>query len=328
MKKVPFQFPEIAPTEVRADITYTGLCHSDLHTVNGDWGPCPYPIAPGHEVIGVVTKIGSEVSEFKIGDTVAFSPLRESCDKCKLCLEGRENLCQAIPDLDRCLYGSHWGGYATAIQQPAKWCFKIPEGLPVEVASPLLCAGITMYAPITKYCKPGFNVAILGIGGLGHLAVQLAHKFGCIVTAFSSTPDKQELIKGFGAKRVVSSIDHKVLAEEASKYDIILNTLATTDPAMLALHLNLTKPGGTFVQIGIPKDMFAFHPSLLVIKEISLVGSLVATRRVVREMLDLCAKEKIVPMIETFQFEDFPKAFNHLEHGRPKFRIVVKCKKD
>ena len=206
MTKVHIKFPELKPNELRIKVTYTGLCHSDLHTVRQDWFPCPYPIAPGHEVVGVVTKVGSSVTKFRIDDRVGFGCNRESCGKCKLCKSGCEQLCFTInTQLEQSLtYGpKYWGGYASHMQQPADWFFKLPSGLPENKIPPLFCAGITLYTPIAKYAKPGNEVAVLGIGGLGHLGVQYAKAWGCKVTAFTSSKGKEELIKKLGADRVV-----------------------------------------------------------------------------------------------------------------------------
>jgi uncharacterized zinc-type alcohol dehydrogenase-like protein len=328
MVKLPFKFPEIGADEVRVNVTHTGLCHSDVLTVRGLWGKCAwYPLAPGHEVLGTVSRLGSNVKDFKIGERVGFAPVRKSCDTCEVCLLKADNLCDKAPDGERFLYGKFWGGYATAIQQPAQWCFKIPESLPDDATPPLLCAGATTYSPLARYVKPGMNVAIIGIGGLGHLGVQYAAALGAHTTAFSSNLKNADEIKKLGAERVVCSTDKEALKAEYSKYDVVLNTLAVGDDGSLfSLWEDITKPLGKFIQVGSPPGgEIKANTFPLVLKQISLEGSHIGSRKETNEMLEFSAKHKIVSQCEYFAFEDMPKAFDHLENGKPKFRCVVNC---
>ena len=183
MIKYPFQFPEIAPDEIRINVLYAGLCQSDVHTVREVWGPCQFPLVPGHEIIGEVSLIGSEVKDFKKGEIVGFGTMRDCCGNCKFCKKGKENLCL---DADF-TYGLYWGGYATAMQQPAKFYFHLPEGFKIEKASPLFCAGITTFYPIEKYLNEEIQTTgVIGCGGLGHMAIQFLHKMGKHVTAFTT----------------------------------------------------------------------------------------------------------------------------------------------
>lgn len=321
MVKFPYKFEEIGDDEVRANVTYTGLCHSDVLTVRSLWGATIYPLAPGHEIIGVVSKVGANVKDFKPGDKVAFGVQRDCCDCCKFCTVDQENLCMDVDD--KLTYGVHWGGYSTHIQQPSKFFFKIPEGLDEKKAAPLLCAGITVYYPIKQYVKTGDKTAVFGIGGLGHLAVQFLAKLGYHVTAFTSSLDKKDFILSLGATEVVNYNNVREMRGHADKYDFIINTLPVEDG--FDEFLNVAAPRSNFVQVGIPdiSKKINFSCLSLVFKEVKIIGSIIGTRKVINEMLDFCVKENIYPMVEEFSFEDFPKAFDRLENGRPKFRCVV-----
>jgi len=279
-------------------------------------------MCPGHEILGVVTHVGADVKDFKIGEKVGFGCQRQACGTCDNCNAGFEQLCSASME-QKFTYGpKFWGGYSTAVQHPYDFFFKIPEGLPDAQIPPLFCAGVTTYAPIARHAKAGQEVAVLGIGGLGHMAVMYAKAWGCKVTAFTSSKDKEEFIKKLGADRVVIA-NEETYKQEAGKFHLVLNTLPTGD------HLNalvgLTKALGHFIQLGAPSadKPIQFNPSQLIFGHINFTASLIGSRKEIREMLDFSAKHKIVPMCEIFDFADFPKAFDRLEHGRPQFRCVV-----
>ncbi len=208
MVKFPFKFPELKPNEIRANILYAGLCHSDVLTVRSEWGPAKYPIAPGHEMVAEVSLVGSEVKDFKKGDLVGFGTRRDCCEKCDYCLQGRENLCTDVKD--RGTYGHYWGGYSTAIQHPAKFFYHLPENFKLNLGSPLFCAGITTYYPMKKFLKKGMKTAVIGIGGLGHVAIQFLHKLGHRVAAFTNSKDKEELIKKLGDEIIISTDENEM----------------------------------------------------------------------------------------------------------------------
>jgi D-arabinose 1-dehydrogenase-like Zn-dependent alcohol dehydrogenase len=327
MVRYPFKLPELNPNELRIKVTYTGLCHTDVQNMKGEWGQIFYPICPGHEIVGVVSEIGSEVKDFQIGDRVGYGPQRECCNCCNECEEGRDNCCLG-DNLQMETYGDmYWGGYATIVQQPADFAFKLPPELKEETAPPLFCAGLSTYAPIARFCKPGDQVAVLGIGGLGHLAVQYAKAMGCKVVAFSSSREKDELIKELGAERVVSSGDLKALDKEKYSFNVVLNTVPVFDEKLFSAHIGLVKPNGHFVQIGLPavETPLKIDPMLIVSKQIKLTGSYVGSRKEMKEMLEFSAKHGISPKCEVFEFDSFPKAFDKLVNGKPFFRCVVKC---
>jgi D-arabinose 1-dehydrogenase-like Zn-dependent alcohol dehydrogenase len=320
----PYKQPDLEDHEIRANVLYAGLCHSDCLSVRSLWGDALYPIAPGHEIIGEVSEVGKNVTDFKKGDKVAFGTLRAICEKCKYCTINKESLCTDVKE-EKFTYGFHWGGYSTQLQQPANFFFKVPDTLDLPKAAPLLCAGVTVYNPIKQYLKKGMKTAVIGVGGLGHLAVQFLHKMGHHVTGVSNTLDKADLIKSLGANEVIATSNVEEFSKHKGEYDFIINTLPVSHN--FQDYLGLTAPFGYFVQVGLPdvseKVSFSINP--IVINEIHIVGSCVASRADTNEMLELCAKESIYPLVEEFPFEEFDKAFEKLEKGKPKFRCVVNC---
>jgi len=321
----PYKQPELADNELRVNMLYAGLCMSDSHTGRSKWGPATYPLAPGHEIIGEVAEVGKKVTNFKKGDQVAFGTLRACCEKCKYCLSNKEPLCRGDCQEERFTYGLHWGGYSTQLQQPADFFFHLPKGLDVKRAAPLLCAGITVYNPIKQYAKPGMKTCVIGIGGLGHLAVQFLAKLGYEVTAVTNTMEKEKFIKSLGATNVITMKDKETLKNYYEKHDLIVNTLPISHG--FEDYFYLCAPGCYFVQVGVPDvdEKVSFSINTIALKEIHLVGSLVGSRNDINEMLQLCVDKDIYPMVEEFAFEDFDKALDKLENGKPIFRCVVNC---
>ena len=326
MKKIAFKFPELKSDQIRAKVTYVGLCHSDSHYVKADWFPVKYPVAPGHEIVGEVTHLGSEVTGYKVGDKVGFGVQRDCCEKCDFCLAKDDQFCQGKLDQTWTYGNLYWGGYATAIQHPAKFFFKLPANLPEEKIPPLFCAGVTTYAPIARYSKPGNNVAVIGIGGLGHMAVKYARAFGCKVTAFTTSKDKEQFIKDLGADRVVITSE-ETMKQEAGKYHLIINTLPTAE--QVGGLVILARPCGVLCQVGAPpmSKPSSFSAAALIFGQISIAGSSIGSRKDIREMLEFSSKHNIVPICEEFDYEDFPKAYNRMLNERPVFRCVVNATK-
>jgi len=226
-------------------------------------------------------------------------------------------------------YGDlYWGGYATALQNPAKMFFHLPQGLDEQFAAPLMCAGVTTHNPIAKFCKPEQDVAVLGIGGLGHLCIKYAKSWGCKVTAFTNSKDKVELIKNLGADRVVIASDEDAMKKEKQNHDVILNTIPISSQEIFDTYYSLLDVQGTWVQLALP-DMetnIKLYIGKVTLDETTIVGSMVGNVQAVKNMLDYSAKHHILPMCELYEFDDFPKAWGKLVHGRPQFRCVVKCK--
>lgn len=319
-----FNFPELEDGEIRAKVLYTGVCHSDTMKARGSWGPCPYPLCAGHEVIAEVTKVGSAVKDRKVGQLIGWGPFREHCGKCELCQNGRSNICFMVKDKE--IYGRHFGGFASHMQAPADCSFTIPEGLDIKNSPPLLCAGVTVYNPITRYFKKGQKIGIVGIGGLGHLAIQIASKLGMEVYGFTSSENKRQFIKDLGAKdAIVVDKDFDNLKQWAFSFDGLLYTIPASNPEMLKAYSSVLKCGGNFAFVGIPAGGACVEIPFteVVVREVNIVGSFVGSIEKTQEMLEFCAKNDVNVMAEHFSFDDFPKALNRLENERPKFRCVV-----
>ena len=323
MIEYPFQFPEIASDEIRINVLYVGLCQSDVHTVREVWGPCQFPLVPGHEIIGEVSLIGDEVKDFKKGEIVGFGTMRDCCENCKFCKRGKENLCL---DADF-TYGLYWGGYATAMQQPAKFYFHLPEGFKIEKAAPLFCAGITTFYPIEKYLtKEIQKVGVIGCGGLGHMAIQFLHKMGKHVTAFTTTENKIDLLKQLGADTIVISKDTNQMKAAEGSIEFLINTIP--NDIDLQPYVSCLERGGKFIQVGMPSDNdnLKININSFVVNEIEIIGSVVGPRHSINKMVDFCYKNDVYPIVEEYPFEEMPKAFEKLEHGKPHFRCIVNIK--
>ena len=325
MVQFPFKFPEIGPEEVRVNVLYAGLCQSDVHTVRQTWGPCKYPIAPGHEIIGEVSLVGKDVKDFKKGEIVGFGVMRDCCEKCKFCKKGKEHLCREGDD--NFTYGKYWGGYATAMQQPAKFFYHLPEGFKCEKAAPLFCAGITTYNPMLKFLTDDMKTTgVLGCGGLGHMAIQFLHKMGKHVTAFTTSEKKTELLKQLGADKVVISTDPEQMKAAANSIEFLINTIP--NDIDFQQYISCVERGGKFVQVGMPAvdDSLKLNVNSLVGNEVELIGSMIGPRKAINTMVEFCHKNDVYPIVEEFPFEEMPKAFEKLENGRPHFRCVVNVK--
>jgi len=325
MVQFPFKFPEIKDDEIRVNVLYAGLCQSDVHTVRGVWGYCPYPIAPGHEIVGEVSLVGKKVQDFKKGDIVGFGTIRDCCDKCKYCLTGKEHACRDIEHVST--YGLYWGGYATAMQQPAKFYFHLPEGFKYEKAAPLFCAGITTYYPLERFLTQDIKTTgVVGCGGLGHMAIQFLHKMGKHVTAFTTSEKKRELLTKLGADKIVISKDPEQMKAAVGTIELLINTIPSDID--FQPYISCVQRGGKFIQVGMPAaaDTMKFNINGLVANEVQIMGSCVGPRQPIKNMLDFCHKNDVYPICEEYPFEKMPEAFEKLEHGSPFFRCVVNMK--
>ena len=241
-----FNFPPLGDDEVRCKILHTGLCHSDVMTVRQKWGPAHYPVCPGHEVIAEITHVGKNVKDKHVGQIVGYGPCRKSCWTCKTCLKGFDNLCPNIEFPEKLLYGKYFGGYATHIQQPACHAIKVPEGIDISTAAPILCAGVTVFAPIERFVKDkDATVGVIGIGGLGHLAIQYTKALGNKVTGFTTSEQKVEEIKKLGADQViVVDKEFKSLKDHQNEFDFLINTLPISSTETLAAYIGTLASNG------------------------------------------------------------------------------------
>ena len=315
--------------DVAIDISHCGVCHSDLHTARSEWGGTLYPCVPGHEIVGTVTAVGKDVKKFKVGETVGVGCLVGSCGHCASCAEGLENYCEngfvgtyngPAPAAE----GGHtFGGYSTHIVVDEGFVLHIRHKGDIAAVAPLLCAGITTYSPLKHWkAGPGKTVGIVGLGGLGHMGVKLAHAMGARVALFTTSPGKEADAKRLGADDVVISKDAKQMAKQANRFDLIVNTVAA--PHNLDVFLNLLKRDGTMCLVGAPATP---HPSTqvfnLIFKRRAIAGSLIGGIPETQEMLDFCAERGIVSEIETIAMRDINTAYERMLKSDVKYRFVI-----
>ena len=316
--------------DVQIDIAYCGVCHSDIHQVRSEWAGTLYPCVPGHEIVGRVTALGAHVSNVKVGDLVGVGCMVDSCRHCSECDDGLENYCDAMvgtyngPTADA--PGHTMGGYSQQIVVNERYVLRIshPEAQLAAVA-PLLCAGITTYSPLRHWrVGPGQKVGVVGIGGLGHMGLKLAHAMGAHVVAFTTSESKRDAALALGADQVVVSRNADEMAAHANSFDFILNTVAA--PHDLDAFLTLLKRDGTMTLVGAPSSP---HPSPqvfnLIMKRRSLAGSLIGGIPETQEMLDFCAKHGIVSDIEMIRADEINEAYERMLKGDVKYRFVIDC---
>ena len=317
------------PRDVRIDIAYCGVCHSDLHTVRAEWGGTLYPCVPGHEIVGHVAEIGGDVTRFAVGDTVGVGCLVMSCQHCDACAEGLEQFCENGftgtyngPTADA--PGHTLGGYSTRIVVDEKFVLKIvhPEEQLAAVA-PLLCAGITTYSPLRHWnTGPGKKVGIVGIGGLGHMGIKIAHAMGAHVVAFTTSDGKRDDARKLGADEVVVSRNAEEMQAHANSFDLILDTVAASHD--LDGFTALLKRDGTLTLIGVPEHP---HPtpdvSALIFKRRSIAGSLIGGIAETQEMLDFCAEKGLVSDIEMIRIQQIDEAYDRMQRSDVKYRFVI-----
>ena len=327
----PFSFERREPTarDVAIDILHCGVCHSDLHTVRSEWGQATYPCVPGHEIVGRVKSVGDGVSKFKVGDIVGVGCMVDSCQHCASCAEGLEQYCETgftgtynFPTADA--PGHTLGGYSQTIVVDDKFVLKVthPEAQLAAVA-PLLCAGITTYSPLQHWnVGPGKKVGIVGIGGLGHMGVKLAHAMGAHVVAFTTSDSKREAALELGADEVVISRNAAQMEAHTASFDFILNTVAASHD--LDAFIALLKRDGTMTLVGVPEHP---HPapnvSALIFKRRSIAGSLIGGIAETQEMLDFCAANDVVADIEMIRIQDIDAAFDRMQRSDVKYRFVI-----
>jgi uncharacterized zinc-type alcohol dehydrogenase-like protein len=326
----PFSFErrEPGPHDVQIKIAYCGVCHSDLHTARGEWGNTLYPCVPGHEIVGRVTKVGDHVSKFREGDVVGVGCMVDSCQQCNPCKEGLEQYCEKgfTGTYNGPMFGggeNTYGGYSNQIVVSEKFVLRVPETLDLKAVAPLLCAGVTTYSPLRRWkVKAGDHVGVVGLGGLGHMALKLAHAMGAHVTLFTTSPGKEADAKRLGADQVVISRDPKAMAKTAGTLDLIINTVAA--PHNLDPFLNALKLDGNMVLVGIPDSP---HPAPgvvnLVLKRRGLAGSLIGSIDETQEMLDFCAEHGITSDIEMIPIQEINTAYERMLKGDVKYRFVI-----
>ncbi|SAL09948.1 NAD(P)-dependent alcohol dehydrogenase [Caballeronia telluris] len=321
---------DVKEHDVRIDILYCGVCHSDLHMARNEWGATNYPVVPGHEIVGRVSAVGSEVTKFKVGQLAGVGCMVDSCRTCAACKEGLEQYCEG-PDSfiqtynspDKHSGGVTFGGYSTSVVVDEAFTLSIPENLELAAVAPLLCAGITTYSPLKHWnVQRGQKVGIVGLGGLGHMGVKIAAALGAHVVLFTRSPGKIEDGKRLGAHEVVISKDPDQMAAHANSFDFILNTVAASHD--LDQFIALLKRDGTMTLVGAPEHP---HPSpsvmSMIFKRRSLAGSLIGGIAETQEMLDFCGKHGITSDIEMIRMDQINEAYERMLKSDVKYRFVI-----
>ncbi len=317
---------EVGPNDVLIQIEYAGICHSDIHTVNGDWGPQPFPVVPGHEIVGLVTEVGSDVTRHEVGDRVGVGCMVNSCGECVNCRAGDEQYCvkgnigtYAATDVDGT---TTQGGYSTHVVVDADFVLRIPEGLDPAAAAPLLCAGITTYAPLKHWnAGPGRQVAVVGLGGLGHMAVKIAHALGAEVTVLSQSLKKQEDGLRLGADHYYATEDPATFEQLASRFDLIVNTVSARID--LDAYLGLLAVDGTLVNVGAPPEPLSVNVFSLIGGRRSFAGSMIGGIAQTQEMLDFCAEHGIAADVEVIAAEKVNEAYERVLASDVRYRFVI-----
>ncbi|KUI16433.1 alcohol dehydrogenase [Mycolicibacterium acapulense] len=317
---------EVGPHDVAFDIHFAGICHSDIHTVRDEWGRANYPVVPGHEIAGIVTEVGSEVTGFKVGDRVGVGCFVDSCRECAQCRAGDEQYCA------KGMVGTYnaigrdgeptQGGYSGAIVVDENYVLRIPESLPLDAAAPLLCAGITLYSPLRHWnAGPGTRVAVIGLGGLGHMGVKLAHAMGAHVTVLSQSLKKMEDGLRLGADEYYATSDPETFSTLRGSFDLILNTVSAN--LNLGRYLGLLALDGTMVELGMPEQPMSVPAGALVSGRRRLAGSLIGSIAETQEMLDFCAEHGVRPEIEVITPDYINEAYERVVASDVRYRFVI-----
>ena len=329
---VPFHFTrrEPGPRDVEIQIIYCGICHSDLHQVRNEWNNAIYPMVPGHEIVGRVTRIGRDVHNFAEGDLAGVGCMVNSCRVCQSCEDGLENFCEkgwvgTYNSMELDGKTPTYGGYADIIVVDEAFTLRIPANLDLAGTAPLLCAGITTYSPLHHWgVGPGSKVGVVGLGGLGHMAVKIAHALGAHVTVFTSSPAKRPDALRLGADNVIISSDHLGDAQPQGSFDFILDTVSAAHD--LNPYIGQLRRDGTLVMVGIPSVPPAVAPFPLIMGRRRIAGSLIGGIKETQEMLDFCAKHQIVSDIELIPIQKIEEAYERMVRGDVKYRFVIDLK--
>ncbi|MDI3196050.1 NAD(P)-dependent alcohol dehydrogenase [Pseudarthrobacter sp. AL07] len=316
----------VGPHDVLIDIKFAGICHSDIHTVRGDWGPQSYPLAPGHEIAGIVTEIGSAVTKHAIGDRVGVGCMVNSCRECVNCLKGEEQYClngnigtYGAVDRDGTITQ---GGYSTHVVVTEDFVVRIPEGIELDAAAPLLCAGVTTYSPLRHWgAGPGKKVAVVGLGGLGHMAVKLAHAMGAEVSVLSQSLKKQEDGLKLGADHYYATSDETTFEDLAGSFDLIINTVSASID--ISAYLQLLTLDGALVNVGAPAEPLPVNAFALIMARRSFAGSMIGGIRETQEMLDFCAEHNLGAEIEVIPASKINDAYERVLASDVRYRFVI-----
>ena len=324
----PFNFErrEVGPKDVQIEILYCGVCHSDIHQVRNEWGGSIYPMVPGHEIVGRITKVGADVKDFIVGEQAGVGCFVDSCRTCPSCLANEEQYC------DTGMVGTYngrdkagnptYGGYSTQIVVDEQYTLHVSEQLPIEGVAPLLCAGITTYSPLRHWkIGKGHKVAIVGLGGLGHMGVKFAASFGADVTVLSTSASKKQDALNLGAHHFEVTSDPANMKKLQGKFDFILSTISAQHD--YNEYLNLLTLNGTMVVVGVPPQPSTVHAFSLIGKRRSLAGSLIGGIKETQEMLDYCAEHNIVSDVEVIKVSEVNEAYERMLKADVRYRFVI-----
>lgn len=316
----PFGFepPPLGPHDVEIAVTHCGICHSDIHLIDDDWGMSRYPLVPGHEVVGHVAALGAEVRHLKPGQRVGVGWQAGSCLACEWCLRAQETACPH--QVATCV--GRPGGFAETLRVDSRFAFLLPDGLASAAAAPLLCAGATVYTPLREAARPAMAVGVIGVGGLGHVALQFARAFGCEVTAFSTSPDKENEARRLGAHRFVHARDAAQMKRAAASCDLLLSavTVALDWPAWLGV----LRPHGTLWLVGASPGTLNVAPGVLVMGQKTIRGSVIATRAVMGEMLQFAARHDLGAQVEEMPLAEVNAALERVRRNQARYRMVLR----
>jgi uncharacterized zinc-type alcohol dehydrogenase-like protein len=327
LTKTTIERRNVGPADVAIDIKFAGICHSDLHTVSAEWGEVTFPMVPGHEIAGLVTEVGSEVTKYKVGDRVGVGCFVDSCRECENCKAGDEQYCNN-PGMIGTYNGvgrdgnPTQGGYSDAIVVDENYVLRIPDSIPLDKAAPLLCAGITTYSPLRHWgAGPGKRVAVIGLGGLGHLGVKLAAAMGAEVAVLSQSLKKMEDGLRLGATEYYATSDPDTFTKLKGSFDLILNTVSAN--LDMADYLGLLKLDGTLVELGMPENPMPVPAGVLIMGRRRLSGSLIGGIRETQEMLDFCAEHDVTPEIEVIEASYVNEAYERMLGSDVRYRFVI-----
>lgn len=319
----PYQYDagELKAHEVEVKVEYCGVCHSDLSMIDNEWGSAKYPLIAGHEIIGTISALGSETRGLKVGQRVGIGWTADSCQYCDQCVGGKQVLCAngSTPTI-----GGHAGGFAESVRASWQWIIPVPDGLNPEVAGPLLCGGITVFDPLLRHQIQGIHkVGVIGIGGLGHMAIKLIKAWGCEVVAFSSSPDKTQEILDMGADQVVNSRDKTALKALRGEFDLIINTINVSVDWMP--YFAALAPEGKFHTVGAVLEPIAVPAFTLIGGAKAVTGSPTGSPLALRQLLRFAARTQVEPTVEVFPMSQINDAIQHLRDGKARYRVVLKA---
>jgi uncharacterized zinc-type alcohol dehydrogenase-like protein len=328
----PFSFErrDVGSHDVLIEILYCGVCHSDIHQVRNEWGNSIYPMVPGHEIVGRITRVGSEVTQFKEGDLAGVGCFVDSCRVCRNCKEGEEHYCEnhlvsTYNGTEKDEKTPTYGGYSSQIVVDENYTLKVPTNLPLQNVAPLLCAGITTYSPLRRFkVGPGQKVGVVGLGGLGHMGVKLAASMGAEVTVFSTSPDKEKDARGLGAHHFVVTKEPGKLESLAGRFDFILDTVSASHD--INSYLNLLRREGALALVGAPEKPLELSAFSIISNGRTLAGSMIGSIRETQEMLDYCAENNITSDVEVIPIERIGEAYERTVKGDVRYRFVIDMK--